>query len=136
MRILPLLLSGTATFLTLSAGTASAQNQGGESLLTPYGQTRSAYAEPYQTNKRDPQGTRIIVNGRIIDAGDASGPAPGGLATSYRAGVSSGNGSTLRSTTLNAVSIGNSVELNGINNSVININQRNFGNQMSVVNAR
>ncbi|MCI5045717.1 MAG: hypothetical protein MRY72_13560 [Aquisalinus sp.] len=135
MRTLSLILAGTATFLTLSTGAASAQ-QGGESLLTPYGQDRSAYAQPYQTNKRDPQGTRIIVNGRIIDAGDASGPTPGSFATSYRAGVGSGNGSTLRSTTLNAVSIGNSVELNGISNSVININQRNFGNQMSVVNAR
>ena len=124
-------------FGVLAVGLAApsvAQHNADASLMTPYGQKNGQYARPFETAKRGPDGTRIVINGRIIDAGD-SVVSRHGVASNYRAGVSP-QSSTLGRSTLNATSIGNNVTINNVSNSVIHIRQTNNGNQNSFIRAK
>ena len=79
---------------------------------------------------RDQNGTRIVVNGRMIDAGEPAS-SPQSFARTRQPGMSLSQQGTLGRTTLNAMAVGNNVEISNVRNSVITINQTNNGQQMA-----
>ena len=118
---------GLAVFAFAIGLCAQAQAQQTTDMSTPYGQSAGDFARPYQTNRRDPQGTRIVVNGRIIDAGESRSAPKSGVQTHQPGATLSSK--RMGGPTLNAFSIGNSVSINNVRNSVITIDQRNYGQQ-------
>lgn len=95
-----------------------------DTFLTPMGMSSPTQAnQPFKLATRDSNGNRIIINGRPVSAGGSTLSAPGsfGFGTMRRASQTS----TLGQSTLNAVSIGNSISINNVRNSTIVITQTN-----------
>lgn len=97
-------------------------------MLQPYGMAPDAMTTHYTPPARDNDGNRVIVNGQVIDMSGRR-TAPSSQAANFSGGVAAMAPSSLRQTTLNAVAIGNMVEINGARNSTFVINQRNYGRQ-------
>jgi hypothetical protein len=123
-----------AVAAVMCAGAAASAQNGGHPQTQPWGHTHSSAHEPYKPVSRDSQGNRLIINGRVVDMGDSASPG------SYNSSVSRPGYSTLsqggtlrRGPSLNAVAIGNSIELTGISNSTLILNQYNYGQQIASV---
>ncbi len=121
-----------AASICIVPGLAAAQQQGADQICRTYGVTPDVEASPYRFPSRDPNGVRLIVNGRPVDLGGsrAAGPARladpnsgvgGQLSSSTRSGRLSN--STLPSTT----AVGNNVSISNVRNSTISITQINNG---------
>ncbi|MBO6797421.1 hypothetical protein [Maricaulis sp.] len=111
---------------------AQSNAQQGTPQTQPYGMNAGDASRPYTPPARDENGNRIVINGQVIGSG-TSNPA-------RRSGsIASPGGSTLPNSTLGAagvtaVSIGNSVSINGTFGSTIIINQTNNASQTVNVN--
>ena len=111
---------------------AQSNTQQGTPQTQPYGMNAGETSRPYTAPARDENGNRIVINGQVVGSG-TSNPA-------RRSGsIASQGGSTLPSSTLGAagvtaVSIGNSVSINGTYGSTIIINQTNNASQTVNVN--
>ena len=127
-----------AASLCLMPGLASAQ-QGADQMRRTYGVTPDVEASPYQFPGRDPNGVRLVVNGRPVDLGGprSAGPARladptagigGRLSTSTRSGRLPG------STLTNTTAIGNNVLISNVRNSTISITQINNGRVSATTN--
>lgn len=123
---------GAVSALALTPA-AQAQNQAGYPETRPWGQEAGESARPYEAPKRDAQGNRIVINGRVIDAGDSSASRPQGV-MSNRRGSTLPQGGTLARSGVTAVSIGNNVNISGTVGSTIIINQTNEADQTVNVN--
>ncbi len=121
-----------ATAICFMPGFASAEQQGADQIRRTYGVTPDVEASPYRFPSRDPNGVRLVVNGRPVDLGGsrAAGPARladpnaglgGQLSSSTRSGRLAN--STLPSTT----AVGNNVTISNVRNSTISITQINTG---------
>lgn len=121
-----------ATAICFVPGFAAAQQQGADQIRRTYGVTPDVEASPYRFPSRDPNGVRLVVNGRPVDLGGsrAAGPARladpnagigGQLSSSTRSGRLAS--STLPSTT----AVGNNVTISNVRNSTISITQINTG---------
>ena len=119
-----------AASICIVPGLAAAQQQGADQIRRTYGVTPDVEASPYRFPSRDPNGVRLIVNGRPVDLGGSrtAGPARladpnsgvgGQLSSSTRSGRLSN--STLPSTT----AVGNNVSISNVRNSTISITQIN-----------
>lgn len=120
-------------------GFAAAQQQGADDMRRTYGVTPDVEASPYRFPSRDPNGVRLIVNGRPVDLGGprAAGPARladpnagvgGRLSTSTRSGRLAN--SSLPSTT----AVGNNVTISNVRNANISITQINNGRVSATTN--
>jgi hypothetical protein len=103
-------------------------------MLQHYGMSPSDMSSPYRPPERDPQGVRLVVNGRMVDLSDDRGSPFGG--SSFSSGVGGRGPSTLSGSTLSSAAIGNNVSISNVRNSTIFINQQNNGIQASVLNGR
>jgi hypothetical protein len=112
----------------VSASVSHAQQ--GDPMLQPYGMAPGSMSTHYTPPARDQQGNRVVVNGQIVDMSGRRA-APSSSAASFSGGVAAMGPSSLRQTTLNAVAIGNFVEISGARNSTFVINQRNYGRQIA-----
>lgn len=126
-----LVLAGIVSGLVV---TASANAQAGHPQTQPWGYDAGQQYRPYEAARRDSGGNRIIINGRVVDLGDSASPG------SYNSSLSqpkstqfSRSGPINYGTTLNAVAIGNSIDLRGISNSTLILNQYNYGQQIANV---
>ncbi|MBI1265190.1 MAG: hypothetical protein GC187_10710 [Alphaproteobacteria bacterium] len=102
--------------------------QQGDPMLQPYGMAPGSMTTHYTPPARDQQGNRVVVNGQIVDMSGRRA-APSSAAANFSGGVAAMGPSSLRQTSLNAVAIGNFVEISGARNSTFVINQRNYGRQ-------
>lgn len=110
----------------VSASVSHAQQ--GDPMLQPYGMAPGSMTTHYTPPARDQQGNRVVVNGQIVDMSGRRA-APSSPAANFSGGVAAMGPSSLRQTSLNAVAIGNFVEISGARNSTFVINQRNYGRQ-------
>ncbi len=121
MRALAISTICLAAFCAVPS-TALAQAAPADSYQVPMGaRAESDMMRPFTIGVRDENGNRIIINGRPVSAGGSTLAAPGSFGSTSR----SVPGSTLGRSTLSAVSIGNSITINNVRNSVIMIDQRN-----------
>ena len=130
MQKRPIRLIITAT--TLSWGIMiNAYAQDGHVQTQPWGFERGQQYAPYEAASRGQSGNRLIVNGRVIDLGDSGSPSSHMSTTLNRRSTSTlpTNGTLQHGPTLNSVALGNSIDLRGISNSTLILNQYNFGTQ-------
>lgn len=107
---------------------ASADSEDAAWVGEAYGGNGSRdFQTPYQSRARDSYGTRLVVNGRIIDLGPESS-----FSTARQDTIAAGRG-MLRGPAFSASSIGNYAEINAASNSTIFINQYNSGSQNAAV---
>lgn len=132
MNTRPIKLIITAT--TVSWGimiNAYAQTSDGHVQTQPWGFERGAQTSPYQAASRGQTGNRVIINGRVVDLGDSGSPSSHQSTALNRRSTSTlpSNGTLRHGPTVNSVAIGNSIDLRGISNSTLILNQYNFGTQ-------
>lgn len=128
-----------AASLCLVPNFAAAQQQGADQMRRTYGVTPDVEASPYRFPSRDPNGVRLVVNGRPVDLGGSreAGPARladpnGGVGGQLSGSTRSGRlaNSTLPSTT----AVGNNVTISNVRNSTISITQINNGRVTATTN--
>lgn len=113
--------------LAVSTAVEAQTGAPGTPQTQPYGMQPGETSQPYAPLTRDENGNRIVINGQVIGSG-TSNPArrSGSLASQ---GGSTLPNSTLGAAGVTAVSIGNSVSINGTYGSTIIINQTNNASQ-------
>ena len=110
---------------------AYAQSSEGHIQTQPWGYEYGEQNGHYEAASRGQSGNRLIVNGRVVDLGDSGSPSTH-QSSVFNSATSSGlpmNVTLGHGTTLNSVAIGNSIDLRGISNSTLILNQYNFGTQ-------
>jgi len=127
------MLAAAVVMVSAPAFAQGAPGQG-DPMLQPYGMGAGDFASPYRPPERDPQGVRLVVNGRMVDLSDDRGTPFGG--SSFSSGVGGRGPSTLSGSTLSAAAIGNSISISDVRNSTIVINQQNNGVQAAFLNGR
>lgn len=120
-------------------GLAAAQQQGADQIRRTYGVTPDVEASPYRFPSRDPNGVRLVVNGRPVDLGGSRSAGPARLADP-NAGIGGQLSSSTRSgrlpgsTLTNTTAVGNNVTISNVRNSTISITQINNGRVSATTN--